>query len=563
MKLLLRLAALALLFDAARPAIAQDVVVSGPVAVPGEPSPYELAQPRSRLRPRYPSEMRGSSELGYVIISRYVDAKGKSLSLSATGTHLPYQRAVEEEFDGWDFKPAKRGDKSVDSSVWIAVIFNPKSAAANSPDATPRLLSVAPVLTPHRPTPDSQLPVVAMALSIDANGTVKSATPRSKLDGQTLAAIQACVQTWRFAPARRNGQPIASEIVLPVLCMPTPKKRSGPSVPPKVTRQTGPVYPFAMLRFGLTGEVKVDFVVDERGQVQNATIVSSNNPEFDTAALEAVRDWKFEPGTRDGHPVTTHMQVPVIFTLDDHNGREVFQIEEGDHSKLPPELQYDTPPQIKNVQIPVYPYPALRNHVVGKAEVRILIGENGRVGAVKILSAEQPEFGLALVAAAEGFVFDPALKSGKPVPYVLKLNQSFSRFELHDYSGDELLALEQKHPERIAGANTLDAPLKPISRRAPIFPVAVGRDIHDGEAVLECLIDKDGHARLPRIISASDPAFGYAAAQALNAWWFEPAKQNGKAVVTRVRIPFKFSDTSAKPKPSGRIPPPKSASVSE
>jgi outer membrane biosynthesis protein TonB len=53
--------------------------------------------------------------------------------------------------------------------------------------------------------------------------------------------------------------------------------------------------------------------------------------------------------------------------------------------------------------------------------------------------------------------------------------------------------------------------------------------------------------RLPRIISATDPAFGFAAAQAVFGWQFKPPTKGGQPVVTKVRIPFGFEDKPSAP----------------
>jgi TonB family protein len=267
-----------------------------------------------------------------------------------------------------------------------------------------------------------------------------------------------------------------------------------------------------------------------------------------------LRQWKFQPGTLDGQPVNTRMRVPIVFQLDGmiHGGLALFQIEKkGSQDKLPPELRYDTMPKIRSVLVPVYPYGLRRDGMSGEAKVAIAINARGRISAVKILKADRPEFGCALVAAAEGFVFDPALKDGKPVPHLFNLTQSFSDDELPDESGDDLLRLEKKHPERIVAANKLDAPLKPVSQRPPVIPLSVGADVATGEAMIEVLINEEGHARLPRIVSATDEAFGYAAVQAAAAWWFEPPMAGGKPVVVRARVPFVFGAKAPAPATDG------------
>jgi TonB family protein len=502
-----------------------------------DPAPDTLPVPKSKLRPDYPDEMRKTGEIGYVIISRYVDATGKSLSMRAEGTHVPFQRAVEDAFQGWEMRPAKRGDQAVNAEVWAAVIFNPKSATAKGADATPRLLAVTPAVAKI-----SEPIVVRMRLSLDAAGAITQATPEAAADERALSAIQAALKNWRFAPTRQNGQPVASEVVIAALCKPPEVATQAKLVPPVPKFQKRPEYPVAMRRFGLNGQVLLDFVVDPAGNVQNAFVLQTDNPAFDEPALKALREWKFAPATRDGKPVASHQRVPIVFTLNFGEGEKAFTVSgHGDQEKLPPELRYDTPPKIRGVLVPVYPYAQRRDSVRGKAKVKILIDQRGRAAGVKVESADQAEFGLALVAAAEGFSFDPALKDGKPVMHLMGFEQTFGRDELPDDIADSLLSLEKKHPEKILNANGLDAPLKPLSRRAPVFPTGLTAENEQGEAMIDCLIDEEGRVRLPRIVSASNPAFGYSAMQACAAWWFEPPKAGGKPAVVRVRVPFRFA----------------------
>jgi TonB family protein len=83
---------------------------------------------------------------------------------------------------------------------------------------------------------------------------------------------------------------------------------------PKVLSQTRPVYPVDMLSAGVGGEVMVDLVVDKDGAVQNAFALSSTDKAFESAAVDAVKQWVFQPGQANGHTVFTHLQIPVVFT---------------------------------------------------------------------------------------------------------------------------------------------------------------------------------------------------------------------------------------------------------
>lgn len=81
--------------------------------------------------------------------------------------------------------------------------------------------------------------------------------------------------------------------------------------------QAKPQYPFEMRRAGIAGEVLVDFIVDSNGAVRNAFAAKSSQREFEAAAVTAVSKWTFKPGKKGGRAVNTHMQVPIVFSLND------------------------------------------------------------------------------------------------------------------------------------------------------------------------------------------------------------------------------------------------------
>jgi TonB family protein len=322
--------------------------------------------------------------------------------------------------------------------------------------------------------------------------------------------------------------------------------------PPTVLSQKAAIYPFEMWRRHITGEVMVDFTVNEKGRVEHPIVVMSTNPTFDEYAVDAAVTWKFKPGLRDGKAVATHLRQPVEFSFEGPPSKlsppmPGFKIARAEPGKKPAELDYLTPPTITNLLLPVYPYAQLHDGVVGKAEVTISVDERGRVAGVTILSADRPEFGLALAAAAAEFAFAPARQGDTPIAYPAHYEQVFDKYPLRDDNSDRLLALEEKHPERIVSASALDRPLKPVWQRSPVFPWTLPHEITTGKAIVECLVDERGHARLARVVSASAPEFGYAAVQAANAWWFEPPTREHKAVVTRVRIPFNFTSPLQSP----------------
>ena len=78
-----------------------------------------------------------------------------------------------------------------------------------------------------------------------------------------------------------------------------------------------PIYPLSAKRRGIEGSVTVRFVINERGLVEDATIVEAQPPEvFDASVLSCVSGWRFKPGTVEGRPVRVWADTTIHFTLD-------------------------------------------------------------------------------------------------------------------------------------------------------------------------------------------------------------------------------------------------------
>ncbi|MFA5087686.1 MAG: energy transducer TonB [Candidatus Omnitrophota bacterium] len=81
---------------------------------------------------------------------------------------------------------------------------------------------------------------------------------------------------------------------------------------PRVVYQPGPVLN-ETLRRKTPGTVYILFIVDQDGRVVNPTIQRSTDSSFEIPALAAVKQWKFEPGKRNGKSVRFRMRVPITF----------------------------------------------------------------------------------------------------------------------------------------------------------------------------------------------------------------------------------------------------------
>jgi protein TonB len=87
---------------------------------------------------------------------------------------------------------------------------------------------------------------------------------------------------------------------------------------PVVIKKVNPIYPFKAKDRGVEGEVVLFFVVGSDGAVQEDTIeISEAKPGvvFNEAAVNAVKQWRFEPGRMNKQPVAVLMTVTLVFNL--------------------------------------------------------------------------------------------------------------------------------------------------------------------------------------------------------------------------------------------------------
>ena len=82
---------------------------------------------------------------------------------------------------------------------------------------------------------------------------------------------------------------------------------------PRAIHQVAGAFPADMRAKNIDGVVTLIFIVDETGRVINPRVEKSSHPEFDAPALEAVRQWKFEPAIKGGQRVSCRMRVPIRF----------------------------------------------------------------------------------------------------------------------------------------------------------------------------------------------------------------------------------------------------------
>lgn len=108
-----------------------------------------------------------------------------------------------------------------------------------------------------------------------------------------------------------------------VVPAPVAPKEKGPKTPvrvggrvkePKLVSRVDPRYPPLAVQTHMQGTVIIDAIIDERGNVVEARVVSGP-PLLIQAAMDAVRQWKYEPTFLNDEPVPVQLNVTVQFRL--------------------------------------------------------------------------------------------------------------------------------------------------------------------------------------------------------------------------------------------------------
>ena len=91
---------------------------------------------------------------------------------------------------------------------------------------------------------------------------------------------------------------------------------NGITLPHLVSMPRAISYPRWAVRQGWQGELVLALEILENGLVGRFSVMKSTGYSLlDKAAIKAVQDWKFSPAIKDGKPLVTCIQIPILFQL--------------------------------------------------------------------------------------------------------------------------------------------------------------------------------------------------------------------------------------------------------
>jgi TonB family protein len=173
------------------------------------------------LIPRDPREADEEFEAQTVIVDALIDSKG-SLRFARV-LNSPDKRlalAVLDCLPRWEFIPAKRGEQPVAVRLRFPVGL-PSSEkrifALTAVDEMPKPISQKRPVYPFSSRKAGQEARVLVRYVVNAEGNVEDVDVRERSSRECTDAAVAAVRTWKYTPAKRQGKPVAVEMVLPII----------------------------------------------------------------------------------------------------------------------------------------------------------------------------------------------------------------------------------------------------------------------------------------------------------------------------------------------------------
>ena len=305
-------------------------------------------------------------------------------------------------------------------------------------EVKPHPLDLATPVYPEKAKKERIEGKVTLKVVVNVDGSVSDVKVLEGPEVFHQAAIDAIFQS-QFKPAEHNGKVVPVWIVMPIefssgstdpdlqLTSPVPIDADGNEVeiprlfeveaPPELLQSVKSVYPTYPTRVTVRLELKVN--VDGSSDVK----VLKGPEEFHQAAIDAISQYRFKPGTLNGKVVPVRMTQSIIFRLPKQQSTPPAS-GDADSSKVLEFYMVEVKPKVMHSVKPVHPEEAIRDSLEGKVFLKFIVNLDGSVSDVRVLRGTE-EFHQAAIDAVSQFRFKPAEHNGEPVAVWMTLPVSF------------------------------------------------------------------------------------------------------------------------------------------
>lgn len=278
----------------------------------------------------YPSASRQQGVQGTVVLEVTLDGKGNVSDARVLSGPAELHRAVLESVLQWHFLP-----DAANSTRQLSIQFElPPEAtrAVRGPDFHPALIVLQPA--PAGPIGKRIHSIEIQGIPMEARNELLGRLPvhegdvlSQDLAERTMRAVKEFDEHLNMGVAGQPNGEATIQIMLPgyspALSLPQPT--ALPAVPgrirvgsaaqqAKLKSSVPPAYPPLAKQARVQGSVKLVGVIGKDGSVQNISVISGH-PLLVAPAIQAVKQWVYEPTALNGTPTEVESEIDVNFAL--------------------------------------------------------------------------------------------------------------------------------------------------------------------------------------------------------------------------------------------------------
>lgn len=304
------------------------------------------------------------------------------------------------------------------------------------------------------------------------------------------------------------------------------------------------VAPAQAMRRGIGGRATLVCRVSRQGALFDC-VVESETPEgmgFGAAALALTPQLLMKPGTKNGEPVVSEVQIPIDFSGLREIGRSLSRIRPSGRFFIGHPTWTKAPTYSEAIL--VYPEKAAAEKVGGSATVKCSVDETGGLKACQTINEQPRGFGFARAARSLSDSFEVApFSPGSELKLQEADTQYMVTFDPQMLDGNA----------RVTGRPTWTA-LPSGASMAGAFPAAARTaGIAGGRVTMDCLVVEGGRVEDCSVLSEDPAGYGFGAAALsltpgfrMSVWTMEGLPTVGG----RITIPLRYQNPTAETAPA-------------
>lgn len=367
-----------------------------PEVTPGQEAHIKHPKLIKKVDPIYPKEAKQRELVGTVAVEAVIGTDGKIAGTKVIhSAHDILDTASLAAFRQWQYEPMELEGTSVRTVVTVIFQFRLEQDGWK---------------------------VYTSSMEIGTEEQIRTQQEKIEMLTAQLAEMRRQTETYLRQPETDERPPLLAR---------------GEIKPPRLIKKVKHVYPEIARQAKVEGVVILEATTDIYGRVARVKVLRSI-PLLDQAAVDAVRQWVYEPKIVGGEPRAITFTVTVQFKEDKERdsagvsggvtGGVAGGVEGGVGAGVGGAVK--DAKLIKKVD-PVYPQEAKDAGIEGVVIVELKTDTYGRVKDVKVLRSI-PELDQAAIDAVKQWVYEPPLIDGKPQELVITVTVSFKKDEETD-----------------------------------------------------------------------------------------------------------------------------------